>query len=154
MSKDIEFKQLKDITLNTVDEVHALFPHWKRASVQKKIKATNSRRDKRFVALSNGKIVAHVRVVNGRGLHKHRVEITSLIVEPKCRRKHIGTDLMKFVLSELPKERRLVLLAVDVKNSPAIELYKKLGFEEYGLLKKASKINDKFVDNCLMRKER
>jgi len=149
----IEFKELADTNLNTIEELHALFPHWKKSSVQKKIKMTNRRRDKRFVALRNGKIIAHVKVVFGKGLHNHRVEVTSLIVEPKDRRHKIGTGLMKYVLKQLPSDRGLVLLAVDTKNKPAIELYKKLGFEEYGHLKKASCLDGKYVDNYLMKKE-
>ena len=154
MVENIECKQLCQTDLSTVEQIHALFPHWKRASVQRKIKDTVRHRDKRFVALQDGRIVAHVRVVFGRGLHKHRVEVTSLVVEARKRRHHIATELMKFILKELPKERKLVLLAVDSKNDAAIELYKKLGFEQYGLLKKAAFLDGKLVDNCLMRKER
>ena len=151
--KGIEFKELDDTNLNTIEELHALFPHWKKSSVQKKIKMTNKRRDKRFVALKNGKIIAHVKVVFGKGLHNHRAEVTSLVVEPRNRRQKIGTELMRYVLKQLPADRSLVLLAVDTKNKPAIELYKKLGFEEYGHLKKASRLNGKYVDNYLMKKE-
>jgi len=149
----IEFKELDNTTLSTIEQLHALFPHWKKSSVQKKIKLTNKRRDKRFVAVKNGKIIAHVKIVFGKGLHNHRVEVTSLIVEPRDRRCKIGTELMRYVLKQLPSDRSLVLLAVDTKNKPAIDLYKKLGFEEYGSLKKASKLNGKYVDNYFMRKE-
>lgn len=148
----IEFKELVDTNLSTIEELHALFPHWKKSSVQKKIKITSRRRDKRFVAQKNGKIIAHVKIVFGKGLHNHRVEVTSLIVEPKDRRQKIGTELMKYVLKQLPSDRDLVLLAVDTKNKPAIDLYKKLGFEEYGHLKGASKVNGKYIDNYLMKK--
>ncbi|MFA5931601.1 MAG: GNAT family N-acetyltransferase [archaeon] len=150
---ETDFKELKEIDLNTVSQVHALFPHWKRASVQRKLDSTQKNKDQRFIALVKGKIVAHVKVVYGQGLHKHRAEITSLVVDKKMRKHHIGSGLMKFVLANISSKTFLVLLAVETTNKPAIKLYKKLGFEKYGLLKKASLVNGKFVDNILMKKE-
>lgn len=150
---EMDFKELKEIDLNTVSEVHALFPHWKRSSVQRKLDSTQKKKDQRFVALNKGKIVAHVKVVYGQGLHKHRAEITSLVVDEKLRKHHIGSGLMKFVLANLFSQTSLVLLAVETKNKPAIKLYKKLGFEKYGLLKRASFVNGQFVDNILMKKD-
>ena len=149
----IEFKELLDTNLNTISELHAFFPHWKKSSVQKKLNATLNGADKRFVALDGGRIVAHVRLVFGKGLHKHRVEITSLVVESTHRRNHIGLGLMDFTLKNLPNHTKLILLAVASKNKPAIHLYKKLGFVKYGSLKKAALVNGKFVDNLLMKKE-
>jgi ribosomal protein S18 acetylase RimI-like enzyme len=152
MSEDIKFKELTEVNLNTVSELHGLFPHWKLSSVQKKLNITCVGKDRRFVALSEGKIVGHVRVIFGHGLHKHRIEITSLVVKPDFRKKGIGFGLMGFVLNNFSSNKKLVLLAVDSKNKVAIRLYKKLGFEKYGLLKKASLIEGKFVDNLLMKK--
>jgi len=150
---ETEFKELSDTNLNTISELHAFFPHWKKSSVQKKLNATLNGSDKRFVALENGRIVAHARVFFGKGLHKHRAEITSLVVEPSHRRHHIGMGLMNFIMKNLPSSTELVLLAVASKNKPAIHLYKKLGFEKYGVLKKAALVNGKYVDNSLMKKK-
>lgn len=152
MEEGIEFKQLNETSLNTIDELHNLFPHWKRASVQKKLSATKNGKDRRFVAVKEGKIIAHVRLLPGKGLHRHRVEFTSLIVSPHYRHKGIAAGLMGFALDSLPKSKSLVILAVSTKNAPAIGLYRKLGFKRYGLLKKASIVDRKFVDNILMEK--
>ncbi len=149
----LEFIELKDSSLNLINEVHSLFPHWKRASVQKKLAATRRKKDHRYVAISNGKVVAHVRVVLGKSIHKHRAQILSLVVNSSMRRKGIGTKLMKFVINELSKNRSLLILEVDKNNLAAIKLYKKLGFEKYGLLKNASIVSKKSVDNVLMKKE-
>ena len=141
----IEFKELLDTNLSTISELHLLFSHWRKSSVQKKINATLKGLDKRFVAIKDGRIVGHARVVFGKGLHKHRVEISSLVVETSVRRHHIGIGLMEFILKNLPSSIKLVLLAVDSKNKPAIHLYKKIGFTKYGLLKKASFVNGKYL---------
>lgn len=153
MEENVLFKELKEVDLNTVSQIHALFPHWRVASVQKKLNATIEGKDKRFVGVNGGKIIAHVRLVSQKGLHKHRTEVTSLIVEQRQRRQHIGTELMKNALACVSPAKKIVILAVDSKNKSAINLYKKLGFVRYGLLKKASLVNGKFVDNYLMKKD-
>ena len=153
MIEGINFKELTEVNLNTVSELHALFPHWKLSSVQKKLNITCLGKDRRFIALNKDRIVAHARVVPAQGLHKHRVEVTSLVVEQGFRGQGIGSELMKFVLRNLLSDKKLVLLAVDSKNKAAIKLYKNLGFEKYGSLKKASLVNGKFIDNLLMKKD-
>jgi ribosomal protein S18 acetylase RimI-like enzyme len=149
----LECRKLSDSNLSTVDELSALFPHWKKVSVQRKIANTLKGKDLRFVALNEGKIIAHVRVVLGFGIHSHRAEFSSLVVEPSLRHQGVATRLMQFALKMLPAKIKLVILAVDASNKPALCVYKKLGFLEYGLLKKASQLNGKFVDNCFLFKE-
>lgn len=153
-SKEITFSELQEYDLSTAEELHALFPHWKRTSILKKLSVCRCRgnREMRFVARTNGKIIAHLKITFGKGLHKHRAEMTSLVVLPAQRHKHIALNLTKFVLKNLPEKITLVTLAVDKKNATAIHIYKKLGFKKYGYLKKASVVNGKYVDNYLMEK--
>lgn len=149
----LEYLQLSENSLKTIDELNNLFPNWKREHVLKKIQDTINGRDYRFVAKSNGTIIAHVKINLKKSIHEHIADISSLIVLDKFRRKGIGLNLMKHALSKLPKQIKMVTLAVDNKNKKAIKLYKKMGFVKYGLLKKGSKINGKLVDNYLMYKE-
>ena len=153
ISHTVEYLRLKDSDLNTINELKMLFPNWERTSLLKKIKKTQKGKDVRFVAKQGGVIIAHVKVAFGKGLHKHRAEMTSLTVFSPYRRRGIATVLTTYALQNLPKKITLVTLAVDRKNKNAIKLYKKLGFAQFGLLKKASKINGKFVDNVLMNKQ-
>lgn len=152
MGMVIECKRLIESDLTTLGALAKLFPNWKRTSLQKKIKETISGKDYRFVALNEGNIIGHLKVSFGKGLHKHRAEMASLVVDVSYRHHGVGTSLVEYSLKNLPKNISLVLLAVDVKNKNAVNLYKKLGFERYGLLKKASFLNNKYVDNCLMKK--
>jgi len=149
----IGYEQITESSLKNIDELHKLFPHWHRGSVIKKLKNTCEGSNLRFVARKNGKIIAHVKLILGTGIHKHVVTITSLIVDPLDRRNGIGVGLMSYAMSKLPSRILVATLAVDSKNRAAINLYKKIGFERYGLLKKASKIKGKFVDNYLMEKQ-
>ncbi|MEK6958535.1 MAG: GNAT family N-acetyltransferase [archaeon] len=150
--KELDFSNLNESSLNTVNELHALFPHWKRISVLKKIKKTLKGEDLRFVAKADGKIIAHMKVMIGKGIHKHRAEMTSLIVHPGHRKKGLGLGLVKFTLKNVPDKINLVILSVDRKNKAAISLYKKAGFTSYGMLKGASFVKGKFTDNYLMQK--
>jgi len=149
-NKEITYEQLNQTGLNTIDQVQKLFPHWRRASVIKKVKDAQDGKDLRFVAKANGEIIAHVKYEKGHGIHKHIVHVTSLIVSNQYRRKGIANKLVLFSMKQLPKETKIITLAVDNKNKPAINLYKKIGFKKYGLLKKASLIKGKYVDNYMM----
>jgi len=150
--KELDFSRLKDSSLTAVNELHSLFPHWKRVSVLKKIKKTLKGEDLRFVAKVDGRIVAHMKVLLGKGIHNHRAEMTSLVVHPTHRRNGMGIGLVKFALKNIPERITLVILSVDKNNKAAINLYKKTGFKKYGLLKGASFMKGKFTDNYLMHK--
>ena len=147
------YLQLKESDLNTIDELHALFPRWKRKSLIKKLKETFNGKDLRFVAQKKGRIVAHLMYRQGEDKHSHRAEMSSLIVLKNERGKGVASALIKYSLKRLPKKVSLVLLAVDKKNRPALSLYKKLGFKKYGYLEKASFIEGKYVNNYLLKKE-
>jgi len=149
----LEFKKLVDSDLNVINEMSNLFVNWRKSSVQKKIRDTLKGKDERFVVLSDSRIIGHLKVTFGKGLHKHRADLSSLVIHPSFRKKGIGSKLVKFVLNNLPKKVFLVLLAVDESNAPAINLYKKIGFKKYGVLSKASLVNGKYVNNYLMKKE-
>ena len=151
-AREIEYSRLREADLNSINELRALFPDWSRISLLEKIKRTQKGKDIRFIAKHNGIIVAHVKVVLGKGLHRHRAEMTSMAVFHPFRRQGIATILTKYALDNLPKRTTLVTLAVDRKNKSAIRLYKKLGFGQFGLLKRASKVEGRLVDNCLMSK--
>ena len=63
-------------------------------------------------------------------------EITNVAVDESSRKKGVGVALLKHVFEEA-KENDVsrIVLEVRVSNSPAIGLYKKLGFEELGIRK-------------------
>jgi len=145
-------EKVEESSLASIDQIHELFPQWKRSSVLKKIQDTCNNKDLRFVSKADSEIIAHVKYEKGQGIHNHVVQVTSLIVSKEHRRKGIAYDLMQYSIKQLPNNVKIIKLAVDSKNKPAIKLYKKLGFKKYGLLKNASLINGKLVDNYLMAK--
>ena len=58
---------------------------------------------------------------------KH-IDINSLVVRPKFFRQGIGRKLIEFTFNRF--DSKLFIVETGVKNKPAIELYKKLGFKE------------------------
>jgi ribosomal protein S18 acetylase RimI-like enzyme len=149
----LDYTALTESSLKNIDELHKLFPQWQRQVVIRKLKLTSDGKNMRFVARKNGKIIAHIKAVLGTGVHAHIVNMTSITVDPKEKEQGIALGLMQYAISKLPKRIIVATVSVDSKDKTVINLYKKIGFERYGLLKKASKINGKFVDNYLMEKQ-
>jgi len=150
VKEEITYELLNDTGLNIIDQLNKLFPQWKRSSVIKKVKDSHEGKDIRFVAKADGEIISHVKYGKGKGIHSHMMTVTSLVVSKNYRRKGIAEKLMLFSIKKLPKETKIITLAVDSENKAAINLYKKLKFKKYGLLKKASLIKGKYVDNYMM----
>ena len=148
----IIIERLDSTTLNTVNEYKLLYPNWDKTKILRKINNTLKGKDIRFVAKRAGKIIGQVKVSLGKGIHSHRAELTSLIVLPMERGKGIGKAIMVYAMASLPKEIELALLSVDSKNKSAINLYKKMGFKKYGLLKKGSKIDGEYKNNIMLEK--
>lgn len=57
------------------------------------------------------------------------VDILSIVVNPKFRRRKIGSNLIDYLISELDYNVETITLEVAVNNEPAINLYKNFGFE-------------------------
>ena len=55
-------------------------------------------------------------------------DINSLVVNPKFFRRGIGRKLIEFTFNKF--DSKLFIVEIGVKNNPATELYKKLGFKE------------------------
>ena len=146
--------ELREIVKEDLSGFGELFPNWKPGSAEKKLKKTlASKKIKRFVAISKGKIIGHAKCILGKGRHIHIAELYSLVVLPEHRGKGIGTSLIQHTEEQMPDQIKLVVFQVQADNENAINLYKKLGFEQYGFLEKASLVDGKLADNILMKKE-
>ncbi len=77
-------------------------------------------------------------------------DITNIAVHPEYRRCGLGGEILR-LLTDVSREHSMesITLEVRVSNTPAIELYKKYGFEECGLRKRYYKDNE---DALLMTK--
>ncbi len=77
----------------------------------------------------------------------------AIIVDEKYRGKGIGAKLLR-ELMELAKERfKLEYIHLEVyQGNPAINLYRRLGFEQYGIHRRFMKDKGRYLDKILMQK--
>ena len=71
-------------------------------------------------------------------------ELLMIVVDKSFRNRHIGNNLLSFILDNYVKNND-ILLEVDASNSNAINLYKKFGFETINIRKKYYINNDAYV---------
>lgn len=81
----------------------------------------------------------------------HKAYLSSVFIEPNFQKKGIASQLLTSILGYSKKHVEQILLTVADNNKPAIQLYKKFGFETYGIEKKALKDNGKYIDEIMMK---
>ncbi|MBI0423905.1 MULTISPECIES: GNAT family N-acetyltransferase [Acinetobacter] len=81
----------------------------------------------------------------------HKAFLTSVFIEPEFHQKGVARRLISEVIEFSKKHVEQILLTVTNDNKPAIHLYKKLGFQIYGVDEKALKDNDEYIDEILMK---
>lgn len=84
---------------------------------------------------------------------KHRARIIQVYVTPDYQQKNIASNLLKATISEAVKIPSIeqIELGVITNNSNAENIYKKLGFKEYGIQSNYLKINNVYYDHKLMQ---
>jgi RimJ/RimL family protein N-acetyltransferase len=79
----------------------------------------------------------------------------AIIVDEKYRGKGVGRKLLEALIKLAKEQFHLELLHLEVyAGNPAIHLYEKLGFEEYGVHKRFLKsVDGRYLDKILMQKK-
>lgn len=82
------------------------------------------------------------------------VGIFGLTIAKKWRGKGLGEMLARLAIEQAKTINiKMIILDAFAKNNPAINLYKKLGFTQYGFLPKGFVYQNKLEDKVLMYKE-
>lgn len=104
-----------------------------------------------FVVIANNKVVGWCDIIPKYVGASSHIGVLGVGLLPEFRGKKIGTELIKKAL-EKAKKKNLTRIELDVRveNENAIALYKKLGFETEGTLRKTIKINDTYSDTLIM----
>lgn len=84
--------------------------------------------------------------------HGHKGLLWGMYVRPAARQTGIGRKLVEAVIEHARGEVELLQLSVISDNQPARRLYAKLGFEEYGIERRAAKYRGEYHDDVLMAK--
>ncbi|MGG5739880.1 MULTISPECIES: GNAT family N-acetyltransferase [Bacillus cereus group] len=105
-----------------------------------------------FGAFKNDKLIGIVTVLQEKRLKlQHRGVIVSMYVTPSQRNSGIGQALLKETLKKA-KELNLeqITLTVLTDNKPAKALYESMGFQTFGIEKKALKYKEQYFDEEFM----
>lgn len=81
----------------------------------------------------------------------HKAVLCSVFIEPEFQSQGIATALLRDVIAYSQAQVEQVLLTVAADNQSAIKLYQKMGFEMYGVEKKALKNNNEYTNELLMK---
>jgi ribosomal-protein-alanine N-acetyltransferase len=69
-------------------------------------------------------------------LHRNRLHVLNFAVHPDCRRRRVGEQMVKKLVSKLsPQRRNKIMLEVRETNLPAQLFFRALGFKAVSLLK-------------------
>jgi ribosomal protein S18 acetylase RimI-like enzyme len=78
----------------------------------------------------------------------HKGRLCGMYVRPSSRNLGIGRLLASAVLEVARENVELIQLSVVTENLPARRLYESVGFLEFGIEPKASKLGDKYYDEA------
>lgn len=105
-----------------------------------------------IIAEINGKVVGNLNFSGGPRQRNAHVGEFGVSVLKEYWGKSIGEELIKYLIDWSGNSEiiRKINLRVRTDNTRAIQLYKRLGFLEEGILKRDFLIDDKFYDSLLM----
>ncbi len=83
---------------------------------------------------------------------RHVATLVWVYIKKEFRGKGLGKELINFIVNDLKTQENIIKLSLLVNSTQnnALNLYKKLGFETAGVLKKDIKIGDEFIDTYSM----
>jgi ribosomal protein S18 acetylase RimI-like enzyme len=84
---------------------------------------------------------------------RHQGEISQMYVSPSYHGKGIAKELLKLTISKAFSDSNLEFITLGVvrSNAPAIDLYQKHGFKQYGVLPNYYKNGDSYEDMVFMK---
>ena len=82
--------------------------------------------------------------------HRHKGTLWGMYVRPQARGGGVGARLVEAVIDHARAHVELIELTVVSENAAARRLYRRCGFEEYGLEKRAAKYRGRYHDDVLM----
>ena len=106
-----------------------------------------------FGAYQKNKIIGLATLTQENGIKfSHKASLSSVFIEPEFQKKGVASILLSAIIEYSEKHVEQILLTVADDNKPAIHLYKKFGFETYGIETQAMKVNGQYTDEILMKR--
>ena len=82
---------------------------------------------------------------------RHRGTLWGMYVIADERRHGVGLELVRAIIALAEGKVEELTLSVAAHNQPAVSLYRRMGFADYGLDRHALRVNNKYVDEILMK---
>lgn len=123
-------------------------------SLAKKLKSIKAKEIVYLVVKAGGKVKGRAWVNKKEPDFQNHVGNLVIHLSKDIRGKGVGDKLFKAIVKEARKipGLKMITLGVMAQNKPAINLYKKNGFKNFGRLNKGLKHHGKLVDGILMVK--
>jgi len=122
--------------------------------VQEMLQGLLNKKEVLFCAITGSEIIGRCLLTPFSGPSSHMGEISLSIIK-EFREEGIGTALIKEACG-VAKDKlnlRIIDLCTDETNIIALDLYRKLGFQKYGVIPKGHLVKNKYVDKIFMYKE-
>ncbi|WLR44361.1 GNAT family N-acetyltransferase [Bacillus carboniphilus] len=139
--------------LNNPESFASSYEEEKTRSIEKYKKRFESSGSYTYGAFQNDELIGVVTLVEERSVKlSHRATIVAMYVSSSRRGLGIGKNLMKRAIQKARELERIeqIYLTVVSTNNAARSLYSSLGFEVYGIDKRALKVNGIYFDEELM----
>lgn len=104
-------------------------------------------------AFQDGALIAIAAFIREKGRkERHKGHIYGVYVAASHRAKGVGESLLSAAIEIAKQDSSLeqILLAVSVSREAAVKLYRKLGFEPYGIEPRALKVGSEYIDEMQM----
>jgi RimJ/RimL family protein N-acetyltransferase len=150
--KDAE--TIKDIVNSVASEKWYVVPESSREDWDKTIREIRDRKGRVIVAEVDNKTVGMAYVVGGKFEKDRHVAFLGVAILREYRNMGIGTAIMKQLVEWAKSQSTLekISLTVFSTNVPAINLYRKFGFEVEGISKRQYRIEGQYADEITMGK--
>ena len=106
-----------------------------------------------YVVEENNEVMATYRLVPYTARQQHTVHLGGFTIRSGSQGKGIGAKILSDIKKNCEKENKIrIELTVDIDNMRAINLYKKMGFEIEGTVRKSYRLSrtNQFYDEYLM----
>ena len=92
-------------------------------------------------------------VLSEKAKHRHKGLMWGVFVSPRWQGHGLGASLVRAVIAHAAEHARVVQAGVLISNDVARKLYRALGFEPYGIERKALQVDGVFHDEELIALE-
>lgn len=116
---------VNNYTIEDIDEINKLGIKLNKEFIKLFHIDNLNKNEKIYVYKENNVVLGFIHIA----INYETADILNIIVDEKHREHNIGTILIDYMITDLPKNVQKIMLEVDENNTPAINIYYKFNFE-------------------------